>query len=164
MGKLLNRETLSYIFVGTMTTILSFTLFGAALWIFNEKGWFIGGSPGLTQMVEGHPWLGYIPNLANSLGAFAAELIAAVFALIFSFIANKQFVFKSKSWKAGIVTRELTSFVGSRVLSIFIEMTTVIFLVSILSVNTLLAKIVATVLIVVLNYVISKVFIFKERM
>lgn len=163
MGKLFNRETLSYIFVGTMTTILSFSLFGAALWVFNEKGYFVGGSPRLIQMVEDYPWLGYIPNLADSLGAFAAELIAAFFALIFSFIANKHFVFKSKSWKAGLVTRELTSFVGSRMLALFLEITLVLFLVSILGVNTLLAKMFATVLIVVLNYIVCKVFIFKKK-
>lgn len=163
LGKLFNRETLSYIFVGMLTTLLSFILFGAALWFFNERDLFTGTSPGLLEAVAKYPWLGYIPNLANSLGAFAAEIVSAFFALTFSFVANKHFVFESKSWAFGIVLRELTGFISSRVLSLFVEMLIVLFMVSILGANTILAKFVGTIFVVVLNYILSKAVIFKKR-
>lgn len=162
LGKFMNRETISYIIAGTMTTLLGFAFFGLFIWLSEKNGWLSGTSPALTRMLAEHPWLKYVPNLTDSLRAFAAEAFSAVFALAFSFAANKHFVFKSKSWKFKIASHELAKFLSARLLSLFIETTIVVLFVSVLNLDIIFAKIVGTVLVIILNYILSKTVIFKK--
>jgi len=145
-----------------MTTVIGFACFGFFLWLFNKYGWLSDNSPGLTEAMAKHPWLEYIPNLTDSLRAFAAEIFSAFFALAFSFAANKHFVFRSKNWKWAVASRELAKFLSSRLFSLFVETTVILLLVSVLSVNNIIAKIAATVLVVILNYILSKAVVFKK--
>ena len=80
----------------------------------------------------------------------------------FAFLTNKVFVFRSKSFAAKQVLRELTSFVGARLFSLAVDTAGMWLLVDVLSWNDWLAKILMNVIVVVINYVFSKLFIFRR--
>lgn len=137
-SKLANRETISYLVFGVLTTIVclvSYELIKLAL-----TG---GGELSQLQM-----------NIAN-VGSW-------VIAVIFAFVTNKFFVFRSKSISLNVLIREAVSFVGARILSLAFEIIWMNVTVGLLHINDSIAKIGAQFGIVVLNYIFSKLFIFKN--
>ena len=114
----------------------------------------------LTTVVN---WIVYLPLFY--LADFTAVLsngIAWFCAVLFAFVTNKQFVFKSTDWNLRIIFSEFFRFIGCRILSGIIE--TVILLVSVdlLQWNGFIWKIVADSMVVILNYIGSKLFVFKN--
>ena len=96
------------------------------------------------------------PNLVSNT-------IAWILSVLFAFITNKIWVFKSKSFQNELVLRELITFVVSR-LSTWLLETVIMFVgVDILKGYWLIAKVIASVLVVILNYVFSKLFIFRKN-
>ena len=89
-------------------------------------------------------------------------LAANTIAWVLSFITNKLFVFKSKSFAAGIFWRELTTFVGARLLSLAVDELGMFLLVNVLTWNDWVAKIIMNVIVVIINYILSKLIIFKK--
>lgn len=89
--------------------------------------------------------------------------IAWVFAVVFAYVVNKRFVFKSvtNTWRDRFA--EMGSFFGFRVLSFFMDLCTMMVLVGLLSINGTISKILANVIVLVANYIFSKKFIFKDR-
>lgn len=89
--------------------------------------------------------------------------IAWVFAVVFAYVVNKRFVFKSvtNTWRDRFA--EMGSFFGFRVLSFFMDLGTMMVLVGLLSINGTVSKILANVIVLVANYIFSKKFIFKDR-
>lgn len=93
----------------------------------------------------------------------AANVIAWIIAVIFAYITNKLFVFESRSWEPSLVAKELVSFGTARVLSLLFETGFLALTVEILHVPELIAKVIASVFVVIINYVASKLFIFKKK-
>ena len=91
-----------------------------------------------------------------------ANTIAWVLSVAFAFITNKLFVFKSKSFAAGIFWRELTTFVGARLFSLAVDELGMFLLVNVLTWNDWVAKIIMNVIVVIINYILSKLIIFKK--
>lgn len=96
------------------------------------------------------------------LTAVASNAIAWVAAVLFSFFTNKPFVFKSHSWSAQVILRELVAFFGCRVLTGLLETIFLYVLVDVFDMNALVWKLVISIAVVVLNYIGSKV-IFLRR-
>ncbi len=96
-----------------------------------------------------------------SINEIVANTIAWIFAVATAYITNKLFVFESKSFRFSVIKHELPSFILARVFSLII---TDIFLAfaSIIHLNALLAKLIISVVVIVSNYVFSKLFIFKN--
>lgn len=115
----------------------------------------------LTTVVN---YLVYLPAY-NLLGLSAAlsNAIAWVVAVAFAYLTNKPFVFKSNDWSAKTVIPELTKFVGCRVASGAAETLILLVTVDILHWNGNLWKLVTSVLVVILNYVASKLVVFKKK-
>ena len=88
--------------------------------------------------------------------------LAWVLSVAFAFLTNKVFVFRSKSFAAKLVLRELVSFVGARLFSLAVDTAGMWLLVDVLTWNDWLAKVLMNVIVIVLNYVFSKLFIFKR--
>ena len=105
----------------------------------------------------------YLPcyNLLQ-LSASVSNMIAWVAAVIFAFVTNKPFVFRSHDWSAGVVLPELTKFVGCRVGSGILETAILWVTVDLLSWNGNVWKLVTSVLVVVLNYIGSKMLVFRK--
>lgn len=90
-----------------------------------------------------------------------AVTIAWILSVLFAFITNKLYVFNSKKTDLSAVVKELTSFLFFRFLSYLLDLLTMILLVEILLTDSLLAKIIANIFVVIFNYFASKLVIFK---
>lgn len=114
----------------------------------------------LTTVVN---YLVYLP-VYNLLGLSAAisNAIAWVAAVVFAYLTNKPFVFKSHDWSAKTVVPELSKFVSCRVASGLMETGILFLTVDLLHWNGNIWKLVTSVLVVVFNYVASKLLIFKK--
>ncbi len=108
-------------------------------------------------------YLVYLPcyNLLG-LSAAVSNAIAWVAAVAFAYLTNKPFVFKSRDWSRKTVLPELTRFVGCRVGSGLAETAILLVAVDWLQWNGNLWKLLTSVLVVVLNYVASKLLVFRK--
>ena len=97
------------------------------------------------------------PNKALELQI--ANIISWICAVLFAFVTNKIFVFKSKSKN---LLKEFTSFVGARVLTLIIDMLIMFVMVTTMGINDKISKIVVQVVVTILNYIFSKLFVFKK--
>lgn len=115
----------------------------------------------LTTVVN---YIVYLPcyNLLM-LPAVASNVIAWAAAVAFAFVTNKPFVFRSHDWSAKTVVPELTKFVGTRVASGAMESVIIWVTVDLLGGNGNLWKLATSVLVVVLNYVGSKLLVFRKK-
>ena len=90
-----------------------------------------------------------------------SNVISWFFAVAFAFITNKLFVFKVKSYDK--LLYEIYQFVKFRILSLLIDMACMYVLVDLLSINDIISKILVQFIVVALNYIFSKLFIFKKK-
>ncbi|CAM3364606.1 GtrA family protein [Vagococcus fessus] len=104
----------------------------------------------------------YLFNSTLGLNYTIANIIAWVFAVLFAYISNKLYVFESKHNNFSELIQEISSFFGFRVLSLFMDLAVMFVCISLLSMNPLLAKVLANVVVLVANYIFSKLFIFKK--
>lgn len=105
----------------------------------------------------------YITTRFFSFNIILANIFAWIIAVIFAFITNKFFVFESKDKEFSYVLREVSSFIGYRVLSLIVEMVMMNYMINILLINDFIVKIFTNIIIIILNYLFSKIFIFKQR-
>lgn len=106
----------------------------------------------------------YLPcyNLLH-LSAAVSNVIAWVFAVAFAYLTNKPFVFKSYDWSAKTVVPELTKFVMTRIGSGVLETAIIFLTVDVLAWNGNVMKLITSVLVVVINYVGSKLLVFRKK-
>lgn len=128
------KEMVSYLFWGGLTTLVSWLTFSLFSW--------------LTGRV-------ILSNLLSWLCAVA-----------FAFVTNKQWVFESKDWKAKTVWREAGTFLSARLITGVLEWVGVPVLAAwgepLLGIEGLGAKMGVTVAVILLNYIFSKLLIFKK--
>lgn len=105
----------------------------------------------------------YLP-VYNLLGLSAAvsNAIAWVVAVAFAYLTNKPFVFKSHDWSAKTVVPELAKFVSCRLASGVMETAILFVTVDLLGWNGNIWKLITSVLVVILNYLASKLLVFKK--
>lgn len=115
---------------------------------------------GLTTVVN---YVVYLPCY-NLLGFSAAvsNVIAWAAAVLFAFLTNKPFVFKSHDWSAKTVWPEFTKFVGCRIGSGALETVIIFVTVDLLCWNGNWMKLATSVLVVILNYFASKLLVFRK--
>ncbi len=98
-----------------------------------------------------------------------ANVLSWVAAVLFAYITNKLFVFDSKSFKPTVVFKEMGLFVGSRLISGAVEWVGVPLLVwiglnqTIFGIEGMVAKVLVSVIVVILNYILSKLLVFKNK-
>lgn len=145
--KLLNRETILYIVFGSATTVVNYIVF--------------------------HLLYHVLWNQSRSLTANAAAFSVAV---VFAFVVNKIFVFESKSWGAATLKREIPSFLAGRIGSFGIEEAGLFLADKVLNLGGVVAitlgstrldwitiiKITLSLVVVILNYVFCKLFVFRK--
>lgn len=88
-----------------------------------------------------------------------SNILSWIIAVLFAYVTNKIFVFESKSKKN---IKEITSFFFFRVVSLIMEMIILYVFVDMLHIDDLVTKIIAQIIVIVSNYVFSKVFVFKK--
>ena len=95
--------------------------------------------------------------------ATISNVIAWAGAVVFAYLTNKPFVFHSKDWSAKTVVPELVKFVGTRVGSMLIQTAVIFVTVDLLQFNGNWMKIITAVIVVILNYIGSKLLVFKKK-
>lgn len=114
----------------------------------------------LTTLVN---WAVYGGMTKAEIDYRVATAVAWAVSVLFAYVVNKLYVFRSKSWKPALVWRELVSFVACRVLSLGMEMVFMILMVDYLHMGKYISKAVVSVAVVIANYVFSKLFIFRNK-
>lgn len=129
--KFLNRETVSYLVFGVLTTIVNYASYELCKWL------------GVHYTVS--------------------TVAAWVLAVAFAYITNKLYVFESKSFEKNVLLREISAFVGCRLFSGLCDLGFMILAVELLSMNDSIAKLASNVFVVIINYIFSKLFIFRKK-
>lgn len=142
---LFTKEMILYLIMGALTTLVNWA----------------------THAVLIKPLESLISN--KDLALTITTCIAVVVSVLFAFFTNKIFVFESKSWVPKVFWREFISFISARALTGLLEIFGVTFLVKIglnqnlFGIEYMWAKVVIAIIVIVSNYIFSKLWIFKKR-
>lgn len=133
-----NSEIWNYLIVGVLTTVVSLAIkWGLLFTILDAK---------------------------NGFQVQVAVIVSWIGAVIFAYITNRIFVFKSKSKN---YLKEISSFILGRVATLLMEMFIMWFFVTLLKLNSdnwvLVFTLVCQVLVTIFNYILSKLFVFKKE-
>lgn len=101
----------------------------------------------------------YHMGLENTL----SNIIAWILAVTFAYLTNKVWVFESKSWKWDVLRREIPAFVSCRLATGVMDLIIMFVCVDVIGCHAMLMKFISNVLVVLLNYVFSKLIIFKKN-
>ena len=99
---------------------------------------------------------------AMQMHYMAATGLSWVFTVVFAYWTNRTFVFKSQNKDTGSVVKEFVSFIGARIATEVLELVLMYVMVDLLSINDKISKLVCQVLVILANYVLSKIWIFKK--
>lgn len=105
----------------------------------------------------------YICYDITEIDNIPSTVIAWVAAVAFAFVTNKLFVFESKSWRAKKAVKEAVNFVLCRVGTGIIETALMYIFVDRLEFNGTATKLAVNIIVIVLNYIASKLFIFAAK-
>lgn len=129
-----NPEVWNYIIVGLLTTVVSL----------------------VTYFICTRTFLDPTKELELQI----ANIISWIFAVAFAYVTNRIFVFKSHEKN---ILKEASAFVGSRILSLFMDMGTMFVVVSLLHLDDAIGKLASQVIVTVANYFLSKILVFKKK-
>lgn len=101
----------------------------------------------------------YNLEMSNTL----SNIVAWVLAVTFAYLTNKVWVFDSKSWKWEVLRREVPAFISCRLATGVMDLIIMFVCVDLLGWHAMLMKLLSNVLVIILNYVFSKLVIFKKR-
>lgn len=91
-----------------------------------------------------------------------ANVLSWIIAVTFAYLTNRKYVFKSKAQGSKRI-KEIINFFLARISSLIIEMLFMYVTVTLLSYNDLICKVIAQVIVIVFNYICSKLIIFKKE-
>lgn len=93
------------------------------------------------------------------IGLIGSNVISWILSVIFAYFSNRVFVFRSSNMNK---IREFVSFCGSRVITLVLDTLLMLLFVNYIGTSDLVSKIIVQVVVVIGNYVISKLFVFKK--
>lgn len=105
----------------------------------------------------------FIATRVFGINYLVSNVIAWFFAVIFAYVTNKFFVFEVKNVEIKFLIREFLSFVNCRIVSGVTEIVLIYLMVEILCINDFIVKIITNIVVVVLNFIFSKLIIFKKK-
>lgn len=99
----------------------------------------------------------------NAILIAFSTVIGWAASVAFAFWANKKYVFRSPGWDMTTLKRELPEFITARLLSLGFDAAFVELAVHLAGMNDLAAKLIANIIVIILNYFASKFWIFRKR-
>ena len=99
----------------------------------------------------------------TGMNVYLNNFIAWFLSVLFAFVTNKLFVFNSKSLDKKVIIKEVVSFFFFRILSLGIDMAGMYICISMMNMNRMISKVLMNVIVIVTNYIFSKIFIFKKK-
>jgi len=128
------KEVIMYLIFGVLTTVVSLVSYYALTFT--------------------------ILDANNALQLQIANIISWILSVAFAYITNRKYVFESKSKD---IVKEMTSFVGGRIATLLMDMAIMFIFVTILHFNDKLFKLISQAIVIIANYIISKLFVFKNK-
>ena len=128
------EEIINYLIVGVLTTVVSLAIYYGCVLTFLDPD--------------------------NGLQLQTANILSWIGAVAFAYVTNRRFVFKSENQKR---FKEAVRFVASRVTTLLMDMAVMYILVTLFHGNDKIAKLVSQVVVMVSNYVFSKLFVFRKN-
>ena len=129
--RILNKETISYVIFGILTTIVNLISYY------------------------------FFSNIIN-INYLISNTISWIISVVFAYITNKFYVFNSKDKRKDVMVNEFIKFVNCRLTSGVIEILLLFLLVDMMKVNDIISKLAIGVIVVVLNFIFSKIFVFQK--
>lgn len=126
----------------------------------NEELWnyLITGGLGTVISIISYAVLRYL-----NLGIIESNIISWIIVVISMYILNKIFVFKTKCKSKIELLHEFISFILARLFTLVVE-TAILYVGSKwMKINDIIIKVFAQIVIIILNYVLSKLIIFKKN-
>ena len=102
-------------------------------------------------------------NVTLGINELVSNVISWIASVAFAFFTNRIWVFAAPTKTASEFVRQLISFYGGRVLTLVLEEAIILIFVTILGMPGMVIKLVAQVIVIVGNYVISKLIVFKRK-
>lgn len=133
-----NTELVSYLIAGVCTTLVNYVVY----------------------FIVTRPFGALIPADMHTVVGTTVAWIAAV---LFGYVVNKLYVFHSHSENLAALIKEAVSFIGMRVLSFLMELVIMYVTVDVLGLWDLVMKLLVNFLVIVANYIFSKLVIFRKK-
>lgn len=130
------QEIINYLIVGVLTTVVSIVTY----FIFS-----------------------LILDIENNILFILANVLSWICAVVFAYITNKKFVFNTTTSSKKEELKVFSMFVSSRITTLLIELAFMFITVKVKLINDKIAKVIAQFIVIVLNYVLSKLFVFKKK-
>lgn len=100
----------------------------------------------------------YVLTRFFKLDVYSSSIISWILSVLFAYITNKLYVFNCKKKK---ILKEMISFYGFRLLSLAFDLLFMYVMVGLFDINDMISKIISNIIVIILNYIFSKMFIFK---
>ncbi len=98
----------------------------------------------------------------SALDIQIANVLSWIIAVTFAYLTNRKYVFKSKAQGSKRI-KEIINFFLARISSLLVEMLFMYITVTLLSYNDFICKIIAQAIVIIFNYICSKLIIFKKE-
>ncbi len=152
-----SREVIMYVIFGLLTTLVNWVVYAVFDHFLTDES--------QVQLISGEEGA-FAEAISTFISKGTAGIIAWVAAVAFAYVTNRLFVFSERAHGAKNIALECGRFVGARVATGVIEIIGVPALVVIGLSGQLLgidvAKLIISVIVVILNYIFSKLFVFKN--
>lgn len=102
-------------------------------------------------------------DVALHMNELIANVVSWIVAVSFAFFTNRIWVFQAPTKTFAEFISQMAAFFGGRVITLVIEEVILLVFVTWLALNSMAVKVAAQIIVIVLNYVISKLLIFKKR-
>jgi len=99
-------------------------------------------------------------NPDNPVQLQIANIFSWIVSVLFAYVTNRRYVFKSKEKN---MLKEGAKFIGSRISTLLLDMLVMFIGVTLLKLNDKIIKVISQVLVIVGNYLVSKLFVFKRK-
>ena len=127
------KEVINYLIFGVLTTIVSLIVYYLSVFTFLD------------------------PN--NAIQLQIANIVSWLAGVAFAYFTNRKFVFESKEQNK---LKEAGKFVTARLITLIMDMVIMYLGVTVLHFNDKIIKLISQVVIIVSNYIFSKLFVFKK--
>ena len=128
------KEIINYLIVGVLTTVVSLAVYYICVITFLDP--------------------------KNAIELQIANVISWIAAVTFAYITNRKFVFESKNPD---MLKEASAFVGARIVTLLMDMFCMFIMVTCMGLSDKIAKLMVQVIVIVANYVFSKIFVFRKK-
>ena len=98
---------------------------------------------------------------ALGINELIANALSWILAVLFAYVTNRTWVFSSEADTKSTVIREMASFFGGRLVTLLVEEAILAVFITWLGFPAMWVKVAAQIVVIVLNYVVSKFFVFK---